>query len=281
MGRSPGNSKEQASPRGRQLARHGEAPNVSPSPPDGGEGRGEEARSVCVWLARQQLDAPPHEPDNGLERTASSPRPSPPEEEREKTTLCRLWGTKRARSESSLRGFLAGLAILGLCWGFPLWGQVVSREYQLKAVFLYRFTQFTEWPEAASPTADTPIVIGVLGKDPFGKYLDLAIRNERVHNRRLTIQRYQRSEEAKNCDLVFISTSEEGRLEKCLADLKGRSILTVGEMEGFALRGGMIEFFTERNRVQFRVNLAAARAANLRISSKLLELAEVVNVQKE
>jgi hypothetical protein len=236
MGRSPGNSKEQGSPRERQLARHWEAPNVSPSPP---------------------------------------------EEEREKTTLCRLWGTKRARSESSLRGFLVGLAILGLCWGFPLWAQVVSREYQLKAVFLYRFTQFTEWQETAFPTADAPIVIGVLGKDPFLKYLDLAVRNERVHNRRLTIQRYQRSEDAKNCHLVFISTSEEGRLEKCLADLKGRSILTVGEMEGFALRGGMIEFFTERNRVQFRVNLAAARAANLRISSKLLELAEVVNVQKE
>jgi len=70
-------------------------------------------------------------------------------------------------------------------------------------------------------------------------------------------------------------------LQKCLVDLKGRSILTVGEMEGFALRGGMIELFTERNRVRFRVNLVAAKAANLRISSKLLELAEVVNVKKE
>jgi len=182
---------------------------------------------------------------------------------------------------SVIRGILTGLAILGVCWGFPLWGQVVSREYQLKAVFLCRFTQFTEWPQAAFPTADAPIVIGILGKDPFGEYLDSAVRNERVHNRPLTIQRYQRSEDAKNCHLVFISASEGGQLQKCLVDLKGRSILTVGEMEGFALRGGMIELFTERNRVRFRVNLVAAKAANLRISSKLLELAEVVNVKKE
>jgi hypothetical protein len=180
-----------------------------------------------------------------------------------------------------IRGLFTGLAILGVCWGFPLWGQGVSREYQLKAVFLCRFTQFTEWPQAAFPSADAPIVIGILGKDPFGEYLDSAVRNERVHNRPLTIQRYQRIEDAKKCHLVFISTSEEGRLQKCLADLKGQSILTVGEMEGFALRGGMIELFTERNRVRFRVNLGTAKAANLRISAKLLELAEVVTVQKE
>jgi hypothetical protein len=97
----------------------------------------------------------------------------------------------------------------------------------------------------------------------------------------LTIQRYQRSQDANNCHLLFICSSEREHLEKIFADLKGRSILTVGETEDFAFRGGMIQFMTERNRIRFRINQKAALAANLRMSSKLLGLAEVIDPPKE
>jgi hypothetical protein len=158
-------------------------------------------------------------------------------------------------------------------------GQIVSREYQLKAVFLYRFTQFVDWPPAAFPTPQTPITIGILGSDPFGSYLEAAIHDEKVHNHPLSLERYQSVQNATNCHVLFISASEGTRLSKVLAALKGRSILTVGETEDFASRGGMIQFITERNRIRFRINLQASRAAGFQVSSKLLELAEIVTAK--
>lgn len=160
-------------------------------------------------------------------------------------------------------------------------GEIVSREYQLKAVFLYRFTQFVDWPAASFPTPQTPIIIGILGRDPFGTVLDAAIHGEKVHNRPLSIQRFQSFQEATNCHVLFISAAEASRLPKVLAALDGRSILTVGETEDFASRGGMIQFITERNRIHFRINLQATRAAGFEISSKLLELAEIVASKRE
>ena len=112
------------------------------------------------------------------------------------------------------------------------------REYQLKAVFLFNFAQFVEWPPEAFPDAQTPLVIGVLGEDPFGAYLDETVRGERVNNRSLVVQRYRRVDEIKTCHILFISRSEADRLEQILVRLKGRNILTVGDAEGFAQRGG-------------------------------------------
>ncbi|HWQ90576.1 MAG TPA: YfiR family protein [Clostridia bacterium] len=162
-----------------------------------------------------------------------------------------------------------------------LLGQALSREYQLKALFLYRFTQFVDWPGSAFKTPASPIVIGVLGTDPFRGNLESAVRNERVHHRQLDIKRYSRILDATNCHLLFISSSENRSLEKILAELKGRSILTVGETEGFASKGGMIELFTEQNRIRFRINVKATREAKLQVSSKMLELGEVVDAQQE
>ncbi len=150
------------------------------------------------------------------------------------------------------------------------------QEYQLKAVFLFNFAQFVDWPPKAFPEAQTPLIIGVLGQDPFGVYLDETVRGETVNNRPLTVQRYHRVEEIKTCHVLFISRSEVDRLEKILADLKGRNILTVSDAEGFAARGGMIRFIIEKNKIRLRINLEAAKDADLVISSKLLRPAEIV-----
>ena len=154
--------------------------------------------------------------------------------------------------------------------------QIAATEYQIKAVFLFNFTQFVDWPENAFSDAQTSLVIGVLGDDPFGAYLDETVRGERVKDRPLVVQRYRRVGEIKTCHVLFISRSESARLDQILASLRGRNILTVGDIEGFARRGGMMRFLTQGNKTRLRVNLEAAKAANLTISSKLLRPANVV-----
>jgi len=154
-------------------------------------------------------------------------------------------------------------------------------EYQLKAVFLFNFAQFVEWPPESFPEAQTPLVIGVLGEDPFGAYLDETVRGETVNNRSLVVHRYRRVEEIETCHVLFISRSEEDRLEQILTSLKGRNILTVGDMTDFARRGGMIRFLIEKNKIRLRVNLAATKDANLVISSKLLRPAEIIGLGED
>jgi YfiR/HmsC-like len=162
-----------------------------------------------------------------------------------------------------------------LCSGLQLNGETnTSPEYQLKAVFLFNFAQFVDWPAKAFPEPLTPLIIGVLGDDPFGSYLDETVRGEKVNNRPLLVQRYRRVGEIKTCQVLFISRSENDRLEQIVTGLKGRNILTVGDLEDFALRGGMIQLFTEKNKIRMRINLGAVKAANLTISSKLLRVAE-------
>ena len=118
-------------------------------------------------------------------------------------------------------------------------------------------------------------MIGVLGEDPFGAYLDETVRGERVGKRPLAIARYARVEDVDACQVLFVSRSETARLEQILAQLRGRSILTVGDTEGFVHRGGMVGFVLQGGRVRLRIDADAARAADLSISSKLLRVAEL------
>ncbi len=151
-----------------------------------------------------------------------------------------------------------------------------AAEYQVKAVFLFNFAQFVDWPAEAPADADTTLVIGVLGDDPFGGVLDQTVRDERLAGRPFQVRRYQSVDEIKICHILFISRSEGGRPEGILARLKHRPILTVSDADGFAERGGMIRFVTDRSRIKLQVNLEAAEAADLTISSKLLRVAEII-----
>ena len=150
-------------------------------------------------------------------------------------------------------------------------------EYQVKAVFLFNFAQFVDWPPDAVPDSQAPFIIGVLGSDPFGDLLDATVRGEHRGGRSFVVRRYQRIEDVKTCDILFISRPDAERLQGLLADLKARPILTVSDADGFAEHGGMIGFVTDRNRIRVKINLAVAQAAHLTISSKLLRVAEIVN----
>ena len=153
---------------------------------------------------------------------------------------------------------------------------VRASEYQVKAVFLFNFAQFVDWPADVFPDSATPLVIGILGNDPFGEVLDLTVRDERLRGRPFQVQRYRSVDEIKNCHILFISRSEGARPEVILAGLKQRAILTVSDADRFAERGGMIRFVTDRSRIRLQLNLEAAQAAHLTISSKLLRVAEIV-----
>jgi hypothetical protein len=167
------------------------------------------------------------------------------------------------------------MSVLLLPSRFESFAQTPSAEYQVKAVYLFNFAQFVEWPAKAFPDPQRPLVIGVLGDDPFGNYLDETIRGESVNKRALTVQRFRRVGEVKTCHVLFISRSESDRLEQTFSSLKGRHILTVGDTDDFTQRGGMIRFVIEKSKIRVRINLGAVKAADLAISSKLLRVAEI------
>jgi hypothetical protein len=178
---------------------------------------------------------------------------------------------------------IAGLVLVTLLfWAGPqAFAQAtVSREYQIKAVFLFNFTQFVDWPSGAFANPRAPLVIGVLGDDPFDGFLDDTVRGEKMNNHPLVVRRYRRVNEIEDCQVLFIGRTESRRLGRILAALKGRNILTVGDMEGFSRDGGVIRFVVENNRIRFRINVDAADAAHLTISSKLLRLAQITSPGK-
>jgi hypothetical protein len=153
----------------------------------------------------------------------------------------------------------------------------LSPEYQIKAVFLFNFAQFVQWPPSAFSGAATPLVIGVLGDNPFGAYLDDTVRGEKVDDRSLVVEHYRTVDEIKACHVLFVSRSEAMRVEQILGRLKDRSILVVGDSDDFVQRGGTIRLAMIQNKIRLIVNVDAAKLANLTISSKLLRSAELVN----
>ena len=156
-----------------------------------------------------------------------------------------------------------------------------SREYSIKAGCLLNFARFTEWPAEAFADKASPIVIGILGTDPFGKVLDEIVRDESVRGRRLVVKRYERVEEIETCHILYLGQSEGDRLEATLAALKEKPVLTVSDIEGAAVRGVMIRLVNEQNRIRFRINLDSAKAARVTLSSKLLRAADIVPTEKK
>jgi YfiR/HmsC-like len=149
-------------------------------------------------------------------------------------------------------------------------------EYQLKAVFLFNFAHFVEWPAAALPHDNAPFVIGVLGKDPFGRDLDDVVHGEGVNQRPLAIERYATVADIRNCQILFIPGAEARHLEGVVGSLQQHSVLTVTDVDGPLPRGVIIGLFRQDNRIRMRIDLQAAKASNLTISSKLSRAAEIV-----
>jgi len=166
-------------------------------------------------------------------------------------------------------GFGAG----GLA-GRPGPGSILA-GVRLEAVFLYNFTTFVEWPKEVRPPPGKPIIIGILGRDPFGSVLDEVVAGESLNGNPLVVRRYRTPEAALECQILFISASEAAHLPQILDLLRGKPVLTVADMPRFAEAGGIITFATG-TRVQLNINAGAAHQAGLNISSKLLRVATLV-----
>jgi len=151
-----------------------------------------------------------------------------------------------------------------------------ANEYLVKAAFLYNFAKFVEWPPQAFKNPADPIVIGVLGKNPFGDALARAVAGKALGARAFQVREISDAQQAAACHIVFISSSERKRFGSLLAGIGNAAVLTVGETDNFAAAGGIINFKIDGGNVRLQINVEAARKAQLRISAKLLSLAEIV-----
>jgi hypothetical protein len=153
-------------------------------------------------------------------------------------------------------------------------------EYQVKAVFLFNFAQFVEWPASSFTNETSPIVIGIAGDDPFGPVLDEVVRGETVRGRKIVIKRLSPVEDSRTCHILFIARSAASHAKELLQSLKNAPVLTVGEVETFCERGGMINFVRQDKNIRLEVNRTAAEEAGVKISSRLLNLARQVKTQR-
>jgi len=152
-------------------------------------------------------------------------------------------------------------------------------EYQVKAAFLYNFAKFVEWPPGTFANSTDPIGICIVGQNPFGSVLENMVQGKKVGDHTFAVRRLPDTEQASQCQILFIGAAEWKRTRVLLDAVKSTGVLTVGESDDFTVLGGIISFRLDGPRVRIKVDLQTAEHARLRISSKLLSLAEIAKKQ--
>ena len=165
-----------------------------------------------------------------------------------------------------------------LAIAFPVFGQF--SEYAVKAAYLFNFAKFVQWPDGTFDNAASPIIIGVLGEDPFGGELDRTVEGKSIDGHPIRIKRFGAFDENRiyqfqKCNILFIAYSEKDNIKGILEALNGTNVLTVSEIEQFPNLGGMVLFDQEGQRITLGINLGAAQKEKLKISSKLLQVAKI------
>jgi hypothetical protein len=151
-----------------------------------------------------------------------------------------------------------------------------SLEYTVKAGCLYKFVQFVNWPEVAFPDKASPIVIGVLGDDPFKDTLERIVRDREVDGRKVVVRHYKDAAQAREAHVLFVNLKGE-QLTSAMKGLEGAPTLTVGETASFIEAGGVVRFATRDDKVSFDISANAGKKAGLKIGSQLLRVARVVD----
>ena len=181
-------------------------------------------------------------------------------------------------------GVLVRSVLLLAVWALaltPVATRAQSKEYQVKAAFLFNFAQFVQWPPGAYADTNALFCIGILGDDPFGVALEQTILGETIGGRKTAVQRSRQVADLANCQMIFVSKSEKNHVAEILAALGSRPVLTVGDVPGFARSGGGIDFFLEGTKVRFEINPGAAQSGGLRFDSQLLSLGRIVATARE
>jgi len=173
-------------------------------------------------------------------------------------------------------GRLAATLGLLLAVGQGICGEASFTEYQVKALFLFNFAKYVEWPAEAFASTTSPIVIGVVGDNKFGDQLKKAVDGKSIGGRPLLFRQIEKDDEMAGCHIVFVSASETKRLPDILERLKAKPVLTVSEIERFVEQGGVIGFVKRQDRIRLEIDLDAAQRARLQLSSKLLSVADTV-----
>ena len=150
-----------------------------------------------------------------------------------------------------------------------------SREYALKAGVLFHIIEYVEWPEGSFSNNAPAIRIGLMGQIPFAEALEV-LNGKTIQGRKLIVIRITDPQEAAACQVLFIGASEKPRISEIISEVKNRPVLTVGEFEGFAESGGMVNLVAGPNRIVMEINRQVASEARLAFSSQLLKLAKLV-----
>jgi len=145
-------------------------------------------------------------------------------------------------------------------------------EYPIKAQFLYKFTPFIEWPAGAFDHPSSPLVLCIVGRDPFGGALDRATARQRLGARPFAVRRLARIEPGSDCHLAYISISDDQTPDAAVQALRGSPVVTVTDEAASPGARGMIHFVIRNQRVRFIIDAGAAGRAGLKVSSKLLAL---------
>jgi len=154
---------------------------------------------------------------------------------------------------------------------------LIAREYEIKAAFIYNFAKFTDWPDGTfTDDTNATITLCVICQDSFDDIVD-SLRGKIVKNKKLVVKQCKQVQNIDECQIIFIRSSDSIKWRQTLETVENRKVLTIGEMEGFAQFGGMINFIIVNNKVRFEINIDAAKRAGLKLSSKLLKLANIVS----
>jgi hypothetical protein len=180
------------------------------------------------------------------------------------------------KHSAAVRWAAAWLSVLAFLSVFSAHAQQKPNEYQVKAVYLYNFGRFVEWPAKETAAKNDSFNICVLGQDPFGPALDATFAGETINGKSVVARRISTPQESDNCRILFMSSAEDGRIGKVIEALNKEAILTVSDMPEFSQHGGMIQFVLEGKKVRFEVNLTAVQHAGLTLSSELLKVATTV-----
>lgn len=149
-------------------------------------------------------------------------------------------------------------------------------EYEIKAAFLFNFAKFIEWPGRSFAQGDSPIIITVVGEDPFGRDLNRVVEGKNVNGRQIVVRKCRTIEELGSSHIVFISRHSSGELPRLLRSPGRESVLTVSDADNFTASGGMIQLWLDQGKVRFDINLEVAERESLKVSSKLVKLAKPV-----
>lgn len=188
-----------------------------------------------------------------------------------------------------IKTYIFAALLLALCVGPQVRAEATgSREYQIKAAFLYNFLMFVDWPQEKMANSDAPITIGIIGNDKFKDAFE-PVKDKLVNGRKVIITRFKPFEEMKKsdqtvqdkeiesirkCHLLYICSSEEALFKEIINLINGYGVLTVASMEKFTgSGGGIINFIMEEDKVRFEINITSAKQAKIQIRSQLLKLA--------